>query len=85
MGTIKDLVDLTTRLADSVKDRKIATEFPLCAIGAGVGVRICICIRIDIRIDIFIQVVTGGSETGADDLARLRATLRDEGAAGGKA
>lgn len=26
MGTIKDLVDLTTQLADSVKDRKIATE-----------------------------------------------------------
>ena len=26
MGTIKDLVDLTTQLANSVKDRKIATE-----------------------------------------------------------
>jgi len=26
MGTIKDLVDLTTQLANSVKDRKIASE-----------------------------------------------------------
>ena len=34
--------------------------------------------------DVFIQIVTGGAKTGAEDLARLRAALRDEGAAGGE-
>jgi ABC-2 type transport system ATP-binding protein len=34
--------------------------------------------------DVFIQIVTGGTATGSRDLAALRASLRDESAAGGE-
>ena len=34
--------------------------------------------------DVFIQIVTGGAETDSKDLAALRASLRDESAAGGE-
>jgi hypothetical protein len=35
--------------------------------------------------DVFIRIVTEGAEVATDDVARLRAALRDEGSAGGDA
>ena len=35
--------------------------------------------------DVFIRIVTGGRDEGAEDVAQLRAALRDEAAAGGGA
>lgn len=80
MGTIKDIVDLTTQLATSVSDRKVADELnKIQSLTLQLQSELVDLYEKNMRLHEELRLIQSGSQKDKDEIKRLQESLEEKG------